>query len=324
MSADDTMQALVWHGGREVAIERIAPPEAEPDSVVADVYLAGICGSDLHQYRGNPGPRRPPLVLGHEAVVSVPGRPGRFIVYPLVSCGTCESCRRGEENLCLVRGLVGLDRPGVFADKVALSDDALIPVPDDMDPRVAVLAEPQAASVSALRQERAHEGTRLAIIGCGPIGLLAVHAASRLGIHPVVADPIERRRAVAVGLGATEALPDATQLKAQAADLVLDAVGSETTWQAAIRAVRPGGSVVILGLAQSEGTMAVGDLVRRGVTVRGHYAYTREDFVSAVNLLAASPPPLEWLEFADLDQGADSFRRIVDAPDQVIKVILQP
>jgi threonine dehydrogenase-like Zn-dependent dehydrogenase len=262
-------------------------------------------------------------VLGHEAVVSVPGRPGRFIVYPLVSCGTCESCRRGEENLCLVRGLVGLDRPGVFADKVAVHADALIPVPDGMDPRVAVLAEPQAASVSALRQERAHEGTRLAIIGCGPIGLLAVHAASRLGIHPVVADPIERRRAVAVGLGATEALPDAAQLTAQAADLVLDAVGSESSWKAAIKAVRPGGSVVILGLAQSEGAMPVGDLVRRGVTVRGHYAYTREDFVSAVNLLAASPPRLDWLEFAGLDQGPDSFRRIVQAPDQVIKVILQ-
>ena len=118
------MAALVWHGGRSVGLERVEEPQGASGQLVADVRLAGICGSDLHQYRGNPGPRRPPLILGHEAVVTVAGRPGRFVLYPLVSCGECEACVRDEQNLCHRRGLLGFDRPGVFADSIAVDADA--------------------------------------------------------------------------------------------------------------------------------------------------------------------------------------------------------
>ena len=102
----------------------VPPPEG--DGVLIRVASVGICGSDLHQYRGNPGPRRPPLLLGHEAVVTVAGRPGRFVLYPLVSCGECEACVRDEQNLCHRRGLLGFDRPGVFADSLAVDADAHI------------------------------------------------------------------------------------------------------------------------------------------------------------------------------------------------------
>jgi threonine dehydrogenase-like Zn-dependent dehydrogenase len=316
------MAALVWHGGRSVGLERVEQPQPASGQLLADVRLAGICGSDLHQYRGNPGPRRPPLILGHEAVVTVAGRPGRFVLYPLVSCGECEACVRDEENLCHRRGLLGFDRPGVFADSLAVDAGALMPIPPQMDARVAVLAEPQAASVSAMRLEGVNEDTRLAIIGCGPIGLLAVYAAKQLGVSPVVVDPIGHRREIALSLGASEALETGSALPPASFDVALDAVGAEATWLAGIASLRPGGSLVILGLAQSDGTVPVGDLVRRGIRLRGHYAYTRSDFAAAVRLLADSPPPVDWLEFAPLGHGAESFARIVDSPDQVTKVIL--
>jgi len=297
-------------------------PQAERPQVVADVLYAGICGSDLHQYRGGSGPRRPPLILGHEAVVSVEGRAGTFVVFPLVSCGACDACGRGEENLCERRGLIGLDRPGVFADSVVVAEAALVAVPDGMDPRVAVLTEPLAASVSALRNAGVTASTRLAVIGCGPIGLLAVHAAAHAGVHAIVADPLPSRREIALRLGAQTALPDPSQLPSQEADIVVDAAGIEAAWSAGVAAVRSGGCVVVLGLAQAEGTVAVGVLVRRGITLRGHYAYTRADFEAALRLLSASPPPLDWLDFAALADGAESFRRIVHSPEKVTKVIL--
>jgi threonine dehydrogenase-like Zn-dependent dehydrogenase len=261
-------------------------------------------------------------VLGHEAVVTVNGRPGSFVVYPLISCGDCEACSRGDGNLCRHRGLLGLDRPGVFADSVLLAEDALIPLPQDIDPLVAVLTEPQAASVSVLRQEGVGAGTRLVVFGCGPIGLLAVHAAAQLGVSVVAADPVPLRREIALQLGAKQVVADGSELVAQSADLVIDAVGVETTWSKAIACARSGGAVVVLGLAQAEGVVPVGDLVRRGVSLRGHYAYTREDFEAALALLAEHPPPLHWLEFAMFGNGPESFRRIVDSPDEVIKVVL--
>ncbi len=322
MTADRKMDALVWHGGASVSLERVDRPRPAPGQVLADVRLAGLCGSDLHQYRGNPGPRRPPLVLGHEAVVAVAGNQQRFVVFPLVVCGDCEACARGEENLCRRRGLVGLDRPGVFAESLVVDKSALIPIPHGLDPLVAVLTEPQAASVSALRAEDADERTRLIVIGCGPIGLLAVHAAVHRGIHAVVADPVESRREVALRLGARHAVADVSALPPRSADIVLDAVGGEASWRGAIESARDGGAVVVLGLAQAEGPVPVGDLVRRGLSLRGHYAYTRGDFEAALSLLAEHPTPVDWLELAMVSDGADIFRRVVEAPDRIIKAIL--
>ena len=90
------MKALVWHGDREMSLDDLPEPEPAADEVVLEVELAGICGSDLHGYRGHPGPRVPPLVLGHEVVGRVDGT--QYTVYPLVACGACDALpgRRGQ------------------------------------------------------------------------------------------------------------------------------------------------------------------------------------------------------------------------------------
>jgi threonine dehydrogenase-like Zn-dependent dehydrogenase len=111
------MRALVWYGERDVRYEDAPDPEPADDEVVFDVELAGICGSDLHGYRGHSGPRVPPLVLGHE-VGSVGGE--RFTIDPIVACGTCERCRAGEDNLCASWRLIGMHRPGVLAERLVL------------------------------------------------------------------------------------------------------------------------------------------------------------------------------------------------------------
>lgn len=318
------MRALVWHGGTELSLDELPEPAPGQEQVVLDVEVAGICGSDLHAYRGHPGPRVPPLVLGHEAIGSVEGRPGRFAVFPLVVCGRCAACRRGEENLCAERGLLGLDRQGVFADRVAVREDALVPVPDGVDPRVAVLVEPLAASVSVLRLDRVEEGDRVLVLGGGPIGLLGVWAALRRGAHVTCVEPLAERRAVAERFGAHVVLADAADVPPGEADVAIDAVGIEPTWRAGIAGVRAGGRVALVGLGQADGGMPAVDLVRRGITVRGHYAYTRADFADALALLAEAPPPLDWLTSLPLADGADAFRRLVEEPDAVTKILLSP
>lgn len=316
------MRALVWHGGDRLALEDLPEPAAHEDTVVLEVALAGICGSDLHPYRGLPGPRRPPLVLGHEAIGTVRGRDGRFALFPLVACGACRACARGEAQLCERRGLIGLDRQGVLAERVAVRSDALVPVPEGLADDAGVLAEPLATAVSALRLEHVTSGSRLAVLGGGPIGLLTVYAGALSGARVLAVEPFERRRELAQRLGAEEVFADVSELSPGSADVVIDAVGIEPTWRGGIAAVRSGGSVCVVGLGQSEGRIPMGELVRRGIVVRGHYAYTREDFAAALDLLVRNPPPLDWLSVVALEEAADGFRRLVEEPDDVTKVLV--
>lgn len=319
------MTALTWRGGKNLTLDTADDPAPGAGQVAFDVALTGICGSDLHPYRGHAGPRVPPLVLGHEAVGTTAGRPGqRFVLFPLVGCGTCAACIRGEVNLCTTRGLVGLDRQGTFADRVVVDESALTPVPAGMDDLVAVLCEPMATPVSALRYAGASAGDRVVVFGGGPIGLLAVHACVVGGIEVALVEPVDERRVFGAALGAVETFGSAAEVAGYDADLAIDAVGIEPTWQAGISAVRMGGTVTIVGLGQSEGRFSAGDAVRRGITVRGHYAYTRSDFDAALSLLATHPPSIEWVRSMPLSEGAEGFRLLVEAPAANVKIVLTP
>jgi threonine dehydrogenase-like Zn-dependent dehydrogenase len=316
------MKALVWHGDRQMAVEQVQEPQTASGQVAFEVGLAGICGSDLHGYRGHPGPRVPPLVLGHEAVGTVAGRPGRFVPFPLAVCGECAACRRGEEHLCAQRGLLGLDRPGVFAERVAVPAASLLPVPDAMSDAVAAITEPYAVGLSAVRTDGIAPGMDVLVIGTGTIGALTVHAAQAAGARVDAADGIALRRDVAARLGARDVLEDADRAPARQYDVVFDCVGVEATVLAGIRAVRRGGRVTIVGLGAAVGAMPLAELVREALTIRGHYAYTREHFEQALLARAEDPPDLSWLTTLPLAEGEAGFRGLVDHPDTYAKVLL--
>jgi threonine dehydrogenase-like Zn-dependent dehydrogenase len=311
------MKALVWNGTRDVTFEDIPDPEPAAGETVLEIERAGICGSDLHGYRGHPGPRVPPLVLGHEVVGSVGG--ADYTVYPLIGCGECEHCLAGEDNHCASWRLIGMHRQGVFAERLALPEKCLVPLPDGIDHQHAVLAEPLACCVGALAPHA--DAQFVAVLGCGPLGLLTVYLARRAGAHVTAVDPLVERRAIAERLGAADT---AAELDAGDFDLVVDAAGFEPTWRAALAGVRSGGTVVMLGLGNAEGTFPMAVLVRRAVTLRGQFAYTRAEFAQAVDVLAEGDLPLDWLQTAPLAEGADAFANLVDHPAQYAKVVLTP
>src|SRR5215469_2294015 len=234
------MHALVWLGGDQLRVEDVKRPEPGDGEVVFHVSLAGICGSDLHAYRGAGGKRRPPLVLGHEAVGRVDHDDRLFAVFPLQGCGACDTCQAGRENLCPNRQLLGLDRPGTFAERVAVPAASLVPVPDGVPADVAALTEPLATALAVFSGYELSPGQRVAVIGCGSIGLLVVYAAVRAGCIVSAADPVASRRAAAIEVGACDVADSAVEWPAGTADFVVDAVGIEQTWTAALQAVRPG------------------------------------------------------------------------------------
>jgi threonine dehydrogenase-like Zn-dependent dehydrogenase len=311
------MKALVWHGDQRLSYEEVADPDPAGDEVVLEVQLAGICGSDLHGYRGHPGPRVPPLVLGHEVVGRVGGE--SYAVYPLAGCGACERCAAGEDNLCDAWRLIGMHRAGVFAEQVVVPRRSLVALPAGLDPRRAVLAEPLACCVGALAPYDVRTGMRVVVFGCGPIGLLTIYLAARAGAEVTAVDPVEARLQTAALLGATsfEVVPGV-------ADLAIDAAGFEETWRGSIDAVRNGGSVVVLGLGRAEGTFPMAVVVRRAVSLRGQFAYSRAEFARAVEILAEGDLDLGWLSDARLADGAQAFADLVERPAELSKVVLAP
>jgi threonine dehydrogenase-like Zn-dependent dehydrogenase len=318
------MEALVWLGGDKLSVSDLDPPEPSAGEALFHVSLAGICGSDLHAYRGAGGKRRPPLVLGHEAVGTVDGDDRLFVVFPLLGCQVCPACKAGHENLCPSRQLLGLDRPGTFAELVAVPASALVPVPAGVPAEVAALTEPLATALAVFSGFELGPGRRVAVIGCGSIGLLAVYAAVRAGCTVTAADPIARRRQAATEVGASGVADSAENWPAGAADFVVDAVGIEQTWAAALKAVRPGGTVDVVGLGQTSGVVEVGDIVRSGLTLRGTYAYTRGDFATALAMLTEQPPPTSWLERFPLKEGPAAFESLASLQAGAVKILLQP
>jgi threonine dehydrogenase-like Zn-dependent dehydrogenase len=316
------VRALVWHGGQQLSVDELPDPEPAAGEVVLEVELAGICGSDLHGYRGHPGPRVPPLVLGHEVVGRLDG--DRYTVYPIVACGSCERCLAGQDNLCPSWQLLGLHRPGVFAERVAVPRASLVALPTGLEGLAAVLSEPLACCVGALAPHAPGAGSRVVVLGCGPIGLLAIHLAARAGAEVHAVDPVPERRELARRLGAAAAVEAPDALEPGAAELALDAAGFETTWRGALAAVAGGGTVVVLGLGTAEGSFPMAVLVRRAITLRGQFAYSRSDFGAAVELLAEGNLDLGWLSQLPLAQGPGAFANLVEHPAQWTKVVLSP
>jgi threonine dehydrogenase-like Zn-dependent dehydrogenase len=204
---------------------------------------------------------------------------------------------------------------------------SLVPLPDGLDPRRAVLAEPLACCVGALRADISNlrdeisnraerRRTRIVVLGAGPIGLLTVWLAARSGAEVRAVDPVESRVETARALGATDFDGPA--------DVAVDAAGFEATWRAAIDAVRNGGTVVEVGLGQAEGTLPFNVIVRRAIRLRGQFAYSRSDFARAVEILAEGDLPLEWLSDAPLADGARAFANLVERPAEFSKVVLAP
>ena len=316
-----------------MAVEETPEPEPPKGWVVVRPAAAGVCGSEIEGYVGRQSNRTPPLVMGHEVageVVDVGegverewiGR--RAAVNPIVGCGSCDACHAGATNLCPSRGLIGVHHPGGFASYVVAPAANLVELPEGFDARLGALVEPMANGVRAVRLGLALGRVgRAAILGAGTIGIACLQAAlaERIPVVQVV-EPHQARRQHAVALGAVAGFESAAEVE-PGVELVIDAVGASTTRQAALGLVRPGGVCMFIGLHDRETSLAVADLVRNQVTIRGTYAYTREEFRLTMELLASGRIGIGTLSpVLPLLRGPEVFAELAAGPSSQVKVFL--
>jgi 2-desacetyl-2-hydroxyethyl bacteriochlorophyllide A dehydrogenase len=330
------MKALVYTQPHELVFRDEPGPAAASGEVLVRLDSIGICGSDMHGYHGHDPRRVPPLILGHEAagvVVAGELEGRRVAVNPLITCGRCDDCVSGRANLCPERQLIGMARPGAFAELVAIPDRNLIPVPEGMELAHAALMEPAGVAVHAVHlAERASvrplSEAKALVIGAGPIGLLCALVLRNQGCRKVLlADTNPLRRETAARTGSAEVFDPGSGKGPDegSCEVVIDAVGGEATRAAAIRAVRPGGVIVHVGLMQDSGAFDVRKITLQEVSFVGCYTYNELDLRRALRLLhEGALGPLDWIETCPLAEGAHAFAALDRGEVAAAKVVLQP
>lgn len=324
------MKALVYTGVESLEY-RDAPDPAHIDGQqLIRVEASGICGSDMHAYLGHDARRPAPLILGHEAAGVIIGGPRdgeRVTINPLVTCGTCEACQSGRENLCPTRQIISMPpREGAFAEMVSMPESNLIVVPDHVPLSKAALAEPLAVSWHAVRLvlQAAHSQMerRALVIGGGAIGLAAALALRAMGVEDVtISEPNRGRRAYLEGRCGLSCLAEAKG----AYSIVVDAVGYAATRASASSLAAPGGVIAHIGLGEDMGGLDIRRMTLQEITFIGTYTYTMRDFRdTAQAIFDGRLGALDWTESRPLAEGAKAFADIRAGCVPAPKIILEP
>jgi threonine dehydrogenase-like Zn-dependent dehydrogenase len=309
------MRAAKFHGQGRITIEPVDDPSPSRDEAVVRVSACALCGSDLRPWR-----RGWPVTSGHEIAGRVDqsghARHGeRVVVYIPIFCGRCDDCAAGRTHLCTGGGgrqLIGWQRPGGYAEKLAAPEHCLLPVPDDIPDKLAPLLLDTIGTTAhgvRLAQRVVTHGNAL-VLGAGPIGLGAIIVLQRMGFGPVdVIDPTAYRAHVAESLGARRASPDTAASGRYR--LVVEATGKDPARQLALEAVAPEGAIIQLGESDAwsiEETRSI--RLKDFFLVRSFY-FPIGDYQANIQLLRADRDKYERL--VDGQVGLDGLEALFEA-----------
>jgi 2-desacetyl-2-hydroxyethyl bacteriochlorophyllide A dehydrogenase len=288
--------ALLVEPGKIVFDEITEPPLNENDVMIRPEYV-GICGTDISFYVGHRIVPYP-FVLGHEVlgrIVSVGERVTKFdvgqrvIVEPNYPCGTCRLCAKGRGAVCAHKGSMGVNLPGCLSERVAAPAEYTWHVPESVSDRDAVTIEPMTVSTHALLQSGAKSGDTVAVLGCGVVGLLLIHAAIALGVRVIAHDKIGQKLEMAADLGAVSSgeLADPAQLwEREGVSTVFECAGASVTLETALKAAPRAAKVILLGLSSDPASFIPMRLVREGIDILTSMIYDHPaDFAHAINLV---------------------------------------
>jgi len=327
------MKALVYTDSKTMEFRDVDDPSPAAGEALIRVKASGICGSDMHAWAGHDERRPAPLILGHEAageIVGFGGAARRVTVNPLVTCGTCEACTTGRDNLCSTRQIISMPpREGAFAELLAMPEGNLVNVPDHVALESAALCEPLACGWHAVRLAMKTLGgdlkdVRCMVLGGGAIGLGAALAFRALGGKDIaIVEPNSARRERILETEDITCLASAVSVHAPT--LVIDGVGVAATRASSSKLVQPGGLIMHIGLGAAEGGLDVRRMTLQEITFIGTYTYTMTDFrATADAIFSGKLGKLRWIDKRPLASGARAFDDIAAGKSAAPKIILQP
>ena len=333
--ARPAMAACFLTGVGTLELREVAVPVAGPGEVLVRVSSVGICGSDIHFFKdGRVGSEvvTAPLVLGHECagrIVAVgegvcANRVGeRVSLEPQKPCRHCRECKHGRYNLCPDVAFFGAPPvDGGMREFVVLGSDFAHSIGPSISDDAAALIEPFSIGLAAIRKARPSGGEAVLIAGAGPIGIMTMLAARALGAGRItIADPSEKRRAMARDLGAPDVRAP-SEWDQPAFDIFVDCSGSEAAVLAGIDALRPAGTAILVGVGADRISIDPDIVRRREIVITGVFrsANCWSDAIALIERGAVDLDPLVSRRYPLVDckaafaaaSGTDVMKVILD------------
>ena len=324
------------------------PPDPGPGEVSVRIHACGVCGSDMHFYlEGNSAgtAARFPMVVGHEPAGEIVALGkgvenlavgDRVAVEPAVTCGQCEYCKAGKRNLCeRCEFMIGIQLPGLLLEYATIPAGNALKVPPTMSYGAAAVVEPVAILLHALELAELKPGETVAIMGAGPIGITGCAMAKLAGASLVVCGDmiphrLERAREMGADLAvdvSKDSIADAVRdlTGGKGADVVLDAAGKPESIQAAIKSLKPGGRIVIIGIPSEAYTpIPFWPALHAEATIKVQKRSNGNDHEALEIIKAGKIDPEKILSHRfSLEDGAKAFSVMGNYEDGVIKPLIE-
>jgi L-iditol 2-dehydrogenase len=345
----DVMKALVLEAYSRFVYRDVPEPVIGPDEVKIHVKACGICGSDVHGMDGSSGRRIPPVIMGHEAsgVIAELGsdvvgwQVGDGVTFDsTIFCGTCHFCRRGETNLCDNRRVLGVScedyrQDGAMAEFVAVPQHILYRLPDGLGFERAALVEALSVAFHAVERTPISLNDSAVVVGAGMIGSLVIQSLRLAGCGDIIAVDLDATRLeLARDMGADVVLDperddvvEAVRARTdgRGADLAFEVVGISPSLNMALRCLRKGGSLTMVGNVTPRVEFPMQDAVTRELTIYGTCA-SRGEYGACLDMIARGAINVDRLisAVAPMAEGAAWFERLYNRQPGLFKVVLTP
>ena len=337
------MKAIKIEQPWEISCVEIPKPEAAQGQALIKVRAAGICGSDIGAYRGANNLVSYPRIIGHEIageIISINGdnpkgfRPGdRVVVDPYLFCGHCYPCSIGRTNCCTDLKVLGVHVEGGMAEYFTHPSNMLCRLPDSVPWELAPIAEPLTISLHGIHRGGLKAGEHVAIIGAGPIGLLAAMAAKVYGAEPILIDLVEERLQFARQLGIDKTICSNTEDTQAAvsrytcgrmAELVMECSGANAAVRMSMDLVSNAGRITLTGWPKKETPLPTDLITKKEIDIRGARTSAGE-FEEAIDLIEKKLVDVGKIltKVIPIEQAPDVIKDIEKNPGNYMKVNIQ-
>jgi threonine dehydrogenase-like Zn-dependent dehydrogenase len=304
------MKALFLTAIGQTEIREIEKPSIGPEEVLLKIGMVGFCGGDLNGFKGLFELQEYPNVLGHEVGGTIEAMgsqvPKSFklghkvTVYPYLNCGKCISCRKGRRNACQDNKTMGVRRPGAMTRYIAIHWQDLF-TSEKLSLKELALVEPLTVGFHAAARGRVSSQDRVAVIGCGIVGMGAIASAVNRGAEVIAIDIDDSKMDIAKKIGVAHTINTSREDLHEAlmritdgdgADVIIEAVGNAMTYRAAVDEVAYTGRVVCIGYAKSAVEFNTGIFVRKEIEILGSRNCT-DEFPEVIAYLEAGKFPVD-------------------------------
>ena len=304
------MRALFLTAIGQTEIREIAKPSIGPEEVLLKIGMVGFCGGDLNGFKGLFELQEYPNVLGHEVGGTIEEigshvpesfkLGNKVTVYPYLNCGKCISCRKGRRNACQDNKTMGVRRPGAMTRYIAIHWQDLF-TSEKLSLKELALVEPLTVGFHAAARGRVSSQDRVAVIGCGIVGMGAIASAVNRGAEVIAIDIDDSKMEIAKKIGVAHTINTSKEDLHEALtritdgdgpDVIIEAVGNAMTYRAAVDEVAYTGRVVCIGYAKSAVEFNTGIFVRKEIEILGSRNCT-DEFPEVIAYLEAGKFPVE-------------------------------